>query len=265
MQPFYQNHDQLFHCFYFNMDSFPAHLHKEIEIAYVESGCMLVQADLEEFELTDGDAMVLLPNVIHSYQVESESRILMTVFDQSLVAHIFGSLMVYSCSRPYVRRTKVHPDIPDCMEKLFQMDGIRAPSFSVTAYHILILGHILNEIPLIEGERTYADNHIQRILSFAAQHFREPLTIEDIGDAAGLSKYYVSKIFNQKIQCSFTSYINALRLNYAAGRLLTTGETVESVALTSGFDSERSFYRNFQRVYHVTPTEYRRAYRKEIE
>ena len=42
MQPFYENHAPLFHCFYFNMDSFPSHLHKEIEIAWVESGRMPV-------------------------------------------------------------------------------------------------------------------------------------------------------------------------------------------------------------------------------
>lgn len=265
MQPFYENHTQLFHCFYFNMESFPAHLHREIEIVYVEAGGMRVQADGQEFRLTDGDAMVLLPNVIHSYQVEYASRVLMTVFDHSLVAHPFGNLLSCSCERPYVRREQLHCEVPEYMKKLLHLDGGQAPSYCVIGYHVLVLGHILSEIPLKEGKRTYSDNHIQKILSFAAQHFREPLSIEDVGSEAGLSKYYVSRIFNQKIHCSFTGYINALRLNYAADRLLTTGETVESIALSSGFDSERSFYRNFQRFYHTTPSEYRRTYHREEE
>lgn len=265
MQPFYENHAPLFHCFYFNMDSFPSHLHKEIEIAWVESGRMNVRADGEEFILESGDAMVLLPNVIHSYQMEEESRILMTVFDPSLAAHSFGNLMACGCKEPYVRKERVHPDVPECLGKLLGLEGKGAPGFLVTSYHVLVLGHILGELELMERKDESADNHIQRILSFTSQHYREFLSIGDVADAVGLSRYYVSKIFNQKINCSFTAYLNALRLNFAADRLLSTDETVENIAVSSGFDSSRSFYRNFQRVYHVTPGEYRRAYHRKLK
>lgn len=259
MLPFYENNSWQFRCFRFVPDEFPSHLHKELEIVYVRQGAIEIRQEDLCFCLEERDCAVIFPNTVHSYRQMPGSDVLMTVFDQSLVSHPFGNLRTCRSQKPFIKAAQVHPDIPYCMEKLLQLGAGQEHPAAVIGYHILMLGHVLESVPITDTPSCMAETNIQKILSYSSAHFREPITISSIGKALGLNRCYVSRLFNQKVGSSFPDYLNALRMDLAAQLLLTTDDTVESIALSCGFSGDRSFYRNFRKIYHTTPRKYRGA------
>ena len=73
-----------------------------------------------------------------------------------------------------------------------------------------------------------------------------------------LNKYYISHIFNERLNISFTDFINSLRIEHACS-LLERGANITEVALSSGFSSVRTFNRVFLQTLNTTPRDYLKA------
>ncbi|MEG3047750.1 MAG: helix-turn-helix transcriptional regulator [Mucinivorans sp.] len=84
------------------------------------------------------------------------------------------------------------------------------------------------------------------------------LTREDLAAELGTNKTYISNTIRHQYDQTFTEYLNNLRLEYAKELLTTDNQIkIEVVALMSGFNSVRTFYRIFHNSYGVTPNECR--------
>lgn len=71
-----------------------------------------------------------------------------------------------------------------------------------------------------------------------------------------ISKSYVSQVFNNTLKISFSECINQLRINEAIS-LIDSGEpSLSKIAFESGFNSIRSFNRNFYDFTGSTPGDY---------
>lgn len=88
--------------------------------------------------------------------------------------------------------------------------------------------------------------------------FLDPdLTVQRLARRLHLPARSLSGAINRTQGTNVSQYVNAFRLDHAA-RLLTEGdESVTSIATQSGFMTRSNFYREFQRVYGQSPTEYR--------
>lgn len=84
------------------------------------------------------------------------------------------------------------------------------------------------------------------------------LKIGDIVKAVGSNRTYVSVYINSTHGCSFSDYMNHLRIEYAKQLLLSaqSGRKLRQIAEESGFANEQSFYRNFKKFEGVTPAEW---------
>lgn len=89
------------------------------------------------------------------------------------------------------------------------------------------------------------------------------LKITDVVKAIGSNRTYVSNYINNTYHCSFSDYINQLRIEHAKALLLLSGtETkLSTIAEASGYSSESAFYRNFQKVTGMTPSEFKNTSR----
>lgn len=91
-------------------------------------------------------------------------------------------------------------------------------------------------------------------------HFflKRDLKIGDVVKALASNRTYVSNYINTTYNCSFSDYMNRLRVEYAK-RLLASaphGTKLSQIAQESGFASEASFYRNFKKFAGVTPSDW---------
>ncbi len=99
---------------------------------------------------------------------------------------------------------------------------------------------------------------ILRALQFIHQHYTEKITLQNISDHVFLSPTYFSKIFNEEMNCTVTSYINQLRTAQAKSLLRNTRYSLVDIAGIVGFDDQSYFSRVFKAITGVTPGGYRK-------
>jgi AraC-like DNA-binding protein len=99
--------------------------------------------------------------------------------------------------------------------------------------------------------------HLLRAKDLADARYFEPLGVEDLARAAGLSRAHFSREFRRAFGESPHSYVLTRRLERAAALLRTTDHSVADICFSVGLQSVGSFTTSFTRTYGMSPTAYR--------
>ncbi len=99
--------------------------------------------------------------------------------------------------------------------------------------------------------------HLLRAKDLADVRYAEPITVDDMAAAAGLSRAHFSRMFSQTFGESPHSYLRSRRLERAAALLRYTERSVADIAVMVGLQSVGSFTSSFARVYGLPPAAYR--------
>jgi AraC-like DNA-binding protein len=102
--------------------------------------------------------------------------------------------------------------------------------------------------------------HLLRAKDLADARYFEPLGVEDLAQAAGLSRAHFSREFRRAFGESPHAYLLTRRLERAAALLRTTDNAVVEICLAVGLQGIGSFTTSFKRAFGMTPTAYRAAY-----
>ncbi len=101
--------------------------------------------------------------------------------------------------------------------------------------------------------------HLLRARDLADARFFEPLEVDDLAAAAGLSRAHFSREFRRAFGESPHAYLLTRRLERAAALLRTTDRSVSDVCFSVGLKSLGSFTTSFTRTYGESPAAYRDA------
>jgi AraC-like DNA-binding protein len=102
--------------------------------------------------------------------------------------------------------------------------------------------------------------HLLRAKDLADARYFEPLDVDDLARAAGLSRAHFSREFRGAFGESPHAYLLTRRLERAAALLRTTDHSVAQICLAVGLRSVGSFTTSFTRTFGVSPTAYRSAF-----
>ncbi|HET9102674.1 MAG TPA: helix-turn-helix transcriptional regulator [Solirubrobacteraceae bacterium] len=105
-----------------------------------------------------------------------------------------------------------------------------------------------------------AERHLTRARDLADARYAEPLTVDDLARAAGLSRAHFSRAFRRAFGVPPHAYLLTRRLERAAALLRATEWSVAEICLAVGLQSVGSFTSSFTRTYGVSPTVYRRRH-----
>ena len=95
--------------------------------------------------------------------------------------------------------------------------------------------------------------------------FLDPdITVQRLAKRLHLPARDLSAAVNRTQGMNVSQYVNEFRLAHAAELLMHNDESVHKIAAQSGFMTRSNFYREFQRVYGQSPTEYRNSGKPEI-
>ena len=99
--------------------------------------------------------------------------------------------------------------------------------------------------------------HLLRAKDLADARYFEPLGVDDLAAAAGLSKAHFSREFRRAFGESPHAYLLTRRLERAAALLRMTDRSVADICFSVGLQSVGSFTTSFTRAYGISPTAYR--------
>ena len=102
--------------------------------------------------------------------------------------------------------------------------------------------------------------HLLRARDLADARYFEPLGVDDLARAAGLSRAHFSREFRRAFGESPHAYLLTRRLERAAALLRTTDRSVVDICFSVGLRSLGSFTTSFTRTFGMSPTAYRAAF-----
>lgn len=103
-------------------------------------------------------------------------------------------------------------------------------------------------------------NKVEQMACFIAQHYTEPLTVQQIGSFVKLHPNYAMNLFQKTFGTTLINYLTQHRVSHAQRLLATTEQSVTDIAFQSGFLSISRFNDAFRRACGCSPRDYRKSH-----
>jgi len=121
-----------------------------------------------------------------------------------------------------------------------------------------------NEADLVRTNRAdttcFGSNQVRRVgqmISFIAQNYTRPVTVELVSKSVGLHPHYAMNLFRKTLGTTLINCVTHHRIAHAQRLLITTDRKIVDVALTVGFNSISRFNAAFKKANDCSPREYR--------
>lgn len=231
------------------------HIHSHLELIYMEEGSSVATVDNKNFLIEKGDLFLSFPNQIHYYHDRCAVKGYLFIFSPDLLKdfkEIFQTQIPHS---PIIKCPQLPLDLRSRLKKIRNKNRSDSSFEKIAAKGDLLslLAELLPKMTLVNTPTVH--DSIKSVLTYCSENYTEPLTLEQISKELHLNKYYISHIFNERLNISFTDFINSLRIEHACN-LLERSSNITDVALSSGFSSVRTFNRVFVQNMEMTPRDY---------
>jgi AraC family transcriptional regulator len=94
---------------------------------------------------------------------------------------------------------------------------------------------------------------VAKVIWYIESHLKEAVTLDEVADVAGLSKFHLTRAFAFVTNHSVFGYARARRLTIAAKTLADGAPDILAVALDAGYASHEAFTRAFRDRFGITP------------
>lgn len=104
------------------------------------------------------------------------------------------------------------------------------------------------------NENKYNESVIISVTEWINNNLDQRLSIDDIAEKAGYSKWYLQKLFARYHNETLARYIRKKKLNASVKDLKNSNTPIISLALKYHFESQQSFTRSFKQIMGCTPS-----------
>ena len=100
--------------------------------------------------------------------------------------------------------------------------------------------------------------YVRKAVEFIPNNYADPVRVKDIADYVGVNRSYLYTLFQDNLQLSPKEYLTNFRLTRAAELLQLTDLSVETVAMSCGYQDALGFSKIFKAKMGITPSAYRK-------
>ncbi len=260
----------------YTMKSVPWHWHPGIEFFSVKSGAVRYCLETGEYVFQKGEGGFINQSVLHATEIAGDAgcELLTFIFspglftggeENELYQRIESSLEGIQ-EIPVIALNQHDPwkkEILACMDEAY--DGYCEES---AVGELLLMEKMMHIWRLVAqhgvSQRGYAVSEVnvqtqmrlKQMLEFIHEHYTEPIVLEDIAKAAGISARECTRNFQNGIRMSPVAYLIKYRITKAQELLCTSGQSVTEVGLQTGFNNSSYFARMFRRYTGESPKKY---------
>ncbi|MCY9185316.1 AraC family transcriptional regulator [Bacillus sp. FSL L8-0222] len=250
------------------MQKFPNHFHDYYVIGFIEKGQRYLACQNQEYIINPGDLLLFNPRDTHSCE------------------QIDGRTLDYRCINV----------MPDVMKKAVEeITGAgHLPYFShhvlfrheltssLQELHILISKekqalrkeelflHLLEELIRRYSDVTFLNSipepsdEVKMVCGFLEEHYAENVTLNDLSELTGWSKYHLLRSFTKQKGITPNSYLETIRINQTK-KLLEQGIRPIDAAFQTGFSDQSHMTKFFKRQVGLTPKQYMKIFEREFQ
>ena len=231
----------------------PANWHENIELLYCVSGSGRIRCGTRIIPFHPGDLVVINADTLHSFGADTQLRYHCLIIDNSFfqnngipIKNLYFQEQIRS---EYIRAT-------------FRQITLAYEQLDTEDYHTIlrVRTSVLNLIEALCRECTVSrpaekhSNHIKQAITYLRQNLDKPITLDELADYVGISKYHLSRQFKIHTGSTVFKTLNAMRCAQAL-RLMSEGMRVSEAARSSGFENLSYFTKVFSGLYHCLPSQ----------
>lgn len=123
-----------------------------------------------------------------------------------------------------------------------------------------ILKKIISEVVRIHGAPALASkttNKLDIVLQYIHNNFQDNISNSALAQLVNYHPYYLNRLMLSTKGVTLHQYIINYRISTAEKLLLTTDESISSIAVKTGFSNITCFTTNFKKKNHMTPSQFR--------
>ncbi len=152
------------------------------------------------------------------------------------------------------------------MEQAFRLSDfyiMKMDSFisvqEVIALHTAMCLDFTEKMLLLKKDKIISKS-VQLCIQYIYTHINENLSLESLADYVNLSSSYLSRLFNQEMGVSISTYIRGQKIEKAKNLLKYSGYSYIEIANYLGFSSQSHFIHTFHKYTGMTPKKFRDKY-----
>lgn len=219
--------------------------HSGYEFVYVYSGLVRLSVNGLDFDVNAGEAALIFPNVVHSWQTPQASDCNICVFSESYVPEFSKKHRVALPETPVFAL----PHGDEVIESLMRAKN----DYMLKGIFYCLLSMVIG----VEDTREASVIAVSdKVLKYIEQNYSRDITLSDVSAELNYQYNYLSSLINKIFKMSFSKLLNKYRIYTAQQMLRQQDDKITAVATRCGYSSLRSFNRNFKKVTGQTPSEY---------
>ena len=256
-------------------EDYPSHWHNAFEIILPVENYYDVKVEQEDYHLNPGEILIIPAGKTHSIAAPDSGRRYILLFGDgsiskirgynSILSLITGSMLITPVTAPEIYND-VYTRITMMITDFFNLsDFYEFTIFSNLLYIMATVAKYTLATNRVKdtGSNITHKKHFQRfqnVLDYIDSHFTDNLTLEEVAEYSGFSKYYFSRLFKDYSGYNFYDYLVMRRIKEAELLLTQPMVSITEAALQSGFLSISTFNRSFKKIKGCTPGEYKALY-----
>lgn len=232
--------------------------HENVELLYFKTGSATVTIDDIRVKVSAGDTVVIDTNRIHSIIAHERTKFYCIIVDRAfcLSNHFDTNLISFE----HLIRD---PELSELFDEFVKEYYDTASEFRIQALRSIELKIMVllcrrysqnTQKPVNDSNILSA---IKRALGYIHSESAKPITLDDISNKAGISKYYLAREFRRITGYTIVTYINQVRCEKASVMLIEKTMNIENIAAACGFTNVSYFTRTFSKLLGMKPSDYR--------
>ena len=227
------------------------HMHQFAELFVCIDGAVDVTVDGRTETVRENQAAMVLSYQPHKYNSEGVSEVAILVFSPSLIPEfttacngMVGNKSVFTLSPSTILALK---------ERI--ADNADYDIYDIKPCLYLAIQDYLKEVNLdtVSKKATMP----AAIIQYVCNHIGEHITLDAVASGLGYSPKYLSNCIKKLFDMNFSDVVANVRVDMARRLLRETDKSRVDICYECGFESERSFHRQFKKIIKYSPGEYR--------
>ena len=100
---------------------------------------------------------------------------------------------------------------------------------------------------------------IEPALTYVEKEYASKISIGQLAKICSMSESHFRKIFAEHMNMKPLEFVHFIRMQKACEMMETTSKSMDEIAYSIGFESVSSFNRNFQKMFSITPYQYKKS------
>lgn len=239
------------------------HKQRELELIVGISGEGQVITDLKPIPAAKDEIVVIHPNHIHYVVSDTIFKYYCLIIDPD-----FLTTCGVQAESIYFNDHICDPELVRLFHKLYEEWNLDDPyrnailkSYVSQILVTLCRHHQVSDITSKKESRTL--RKIKQSISYIKINFRQSLSLDEIAEEAGLSKYHYCREFKKATDLTPIEFINRTRCEFAKNLFETKKYSVSEVSELSGFSTLAHFSKTFRSFFGAYPSEFVKHMNKE--